>query len=207
MKRLAKCEVECMSKKLLKILILSICVLFLAGCQNNTETKKDNEEDKKPEALELEKKENFKVDEDNQEEETEKPAESPDTTQTSKKVTVYASNENADGFVTKEVEAASVTEEWVIEQLIKNGTLPADVQAVSCKKIDVDGVASLELDMNSAFQKYVQSMGTAGEYVVVGSVTNTFLSAYDCQQVKITVEGKTLTTGHAEYPGYMTKFE
>ena len=33
------------------------------------------------------------------------------------------------------------------------------------------------------------------------------LSAYDCEQVKITVEGQTLATGHAEYPGYMTKFE
>ena len=49
----------------------------------------------------------------------------------------------------------------------------------------------MDLDMNQAFQKFLQSMGTAGEYVVMGSVTNTFLNAYDCEQVKITVEGQT----------------
>ena len=43
-----------MKKKISKVLILSLCVLLLAGCQKNAETDKDNEEDKKTESLEVE---------------------------------------------------------------------------------------------------------------------------------------------------------
>lgn len=200
-----------MKKKISKVLILSLCVLLLAGCQKNAETDKDNEEDKKTESLEVEDTEKEDTDEEDpvedQNEDEQGSADSSGDEQGPKTVTVFAPNENADGFVTVNLEASAVTEGWVTEQLIANGTLPADVQALSCKKTEVDGVTSLDLDMNQAFQKFLQSMGTAGEYVVMGSVTNTFLSAYDCEQVKITVEGQTLATGHAEYPGYMTKFE
>ncbi|WP_101695482.1 GerMN domain-containing protein [Dorea phocaeensis] len=200
-----------MKKKISKVLILSLCVLLLAGCQKNAETDKDTEEDKKTESLEVEDTEKEDTDEEDpvedQNGDEQGSADSSGDVQGPKTVTVFAPNENADGFVTVNLEASAVTEGWVTEQLIANGTLPADVQALSCKKTEVDGVTSLDLDMNQAFQKFLQSMGTAGEYVVMGSVTNTFLNAYDCEQVKITVEGQTLATGHAEYPGYMTKFE
>ena len=52
--RRRKCEVEYMKKKISKVLILSLCVLLLAGCQKNAETDKDTEEDKKTESLEVE---------------------------------------------------------------------------------------------------------------------------------------------------------
>ena len=39
------------------------------------------------------------------------------------------------------------------------------------------------------------------------SVVNTFLDAYGCEKIKITVEGNTLESGHAEYPRYMNRFE
>lgn len=200
-----------MKKKISKVLLLSLCVLLLAGCQKNTETDKDQEEDKKTESLEIEDTQKDDADTGDSAEDEDKDGQG-DTdpsgeAQGPKTVTVFAPNENADGFVTVNLEASAVTEGWVVEQLIANGTLPADVQALSCKKTEVDGVTSLDLDMNQAFQKFLQSMGTTGEYVVMGSVTNTFLSAYDCEQIKITAEGQMLATGHAEYPGYMTKFE
>ena len=91
--------------------------------------------------------------------------------------------------------------------LIEKSVLPSDVQVLKCDKQTVDGVESLDVDFNEAFGAYVCSMGTTGEYYTIGSVVNTFLDAYGCEKVKITVEGNTLESGHAEYPGYMNRFE
>ena len=94
-----------------------------------------------------------------------------------------------------------------MEQLIAKGVVPGDVQVLSCTEMQENGVNSLKLDLNQSFGTFLQSMGTAGEYVALGGVCNTFLDAYGCDQIQITVEGETLATGHAEYPGYLTKFE
>lgn len=120
---------------------------------------------------------------------------------------VYYSNDDATAFISEDVQIEALTPENVLQTLIAKGAVAGDVQVLDLETVTVDGKASLELDMNQAFAAYVSNMGTAGEYYVVGSVCNTFLDAYDCEQIKITVEGKTLTTGHAEYPGYMTVFE
>lgn len=66
---------------------------------------------------------------------------------------------------------------------------------------------ALDLDLNQAFGNALGSMGTAGEYMTLGSLCNTFLDAYGCEKIQITVEGNTLETGHTEYPGYLNKFE
>ena len=50
-------------------------------------------------------------------------------------------------------------------------------------------------------------MGSTGEYYIIGSVCNTFLDAYGCEKIKITVENATLETGHAEFSGYLTRYQ
>ena len=97
--------------------------------------------------------------------------------------------------------------ENIVNVLIEKSVLSSDVQVLKCDKQTVDGVECLDVDFNEAFGAYVCSMGTTGEYYTIGSVVNTFLDAYGCEKVKITVEGNTLETGHAEYPGYMNRFE
>lgn len=52
-----------------------------------------------------------------------------------------------------------------------------DVQ--SFEKKNVDGKESIEIDFNSAF---------------------------DCEQIKLTVDGQPLSTGHTEYTGYLKTF-
>lgn len=44
-----------------------------------------------------------------------------------------------------------------------------------------------------------------GEYATLGNVCNTFLDAYACEKIQITVEGNTLETSHTEYHGYLNK--
>ena len=84
-----------------------------------------------------------------------------------------------------------------------------DVKSFEDLKVDMEleGTVRNVVDFNGAFGVYVSSKGTTGEYYTIGSIVNTFLDAYGCEKIKITVEGNTLETGHNDYPGYMDRFE
>lgn len=193
------------------MVIFVVCMLVLAGC-GKSEPEETKEEKNQTEALEIENQEDNEEQigkEDDTEDSKAQGSESEqqETAVSSKTVTIYSPNEMADGFVTEDVQTTDVTESWVVEQLIAQGVIPGNVQALSCAETQEDGVKSLNLDLNQAFADFLQSLGSTGEYMVVGSVCNTFLDAYDCNQVQITVEGNALATGHAEYPGYMSQFD
>ena len=49
------------------------------------------------------------------------------------------------------------------------------------------------------FRTYVCSMGTSGEWVVLSSVANTFLDAYDAEEFYISIQNDVLETGHNVY--------
>ena len=121
-------------------------------------------------------------------------------------ITVFYSNADATGLDSEEVQIAALSPEEVLKALVEKGALSADIQVLSLETKTVDGKESVEMDLNEAFVPYLSSVGSTGEYYVMGSVCNTFLKAYDCEQIKITVNGQDLATGHAEYPGYMTEF-
>ncbi len=122
-------------------------------------------------------------------------------------ITVYYSNADATAFESSEVSIPSLSPEAVLGALVSQGALTADVAENSFTVNTVDGKASIELDLNSAFAAYVSNMGSTGEYYTVGALVNTFLDAYECEQIRITVDGEALSTGHAEYPGYLARFE
>ena len=66
------------------------------------------------------------------------------------------------------------------------------------------GKATLEADFNDALRQSLLPMGTAGEYVLMGCVVNTFLTAYQADAITITVEGEVLETGHSVYDQPLT---
>ena len=122
-------------------------------------------------------------------------------------IKIYFSNDEATAFLSEEVTLSSLSPEEVLEALIEKGAVAADVQILSFETTTVEEKSTIVLDLNDAFSSYISNMGSTGEYYVMGSICNTFLDAYDCEQIQITVDGKTLSTGHAEYPGYMTEFK
>ena len=122
-------------------------------------------------------------------------------------IKIYFSNDDATAFVSEEVTLSSLSPEEILGALIEKGAVAADVQILSFETTTVEEKSTIELDLNDAFSSYISNMGSTGEYYVMGSVCNTFLDAYDCEQIQITVNGETLSTGHAEYPGYMTEFK
>lgn len=192
-----------MSRRLLCVLLVGI-LISLSACSNSTNTDLPQADGQKTEQQDDDKN---KVDqkEKNKEEQSGENSEeqSEDTVSNEDKsveIQLYVSNDDATEFVSESVKIDELTPENIVKVLIEKSVLPSDVQVLKCDKQTVDGVEILDVDFNEAFGAYVCSMGTTGEYYTIGSIVNTFLDAFDCEQIKITVEGNTLETGHAEYP-------
>ena len=109
--------------------------------------------------------------------------------------TLYHGNDNADGFVTSQVEVPEINEDVVLQKLIEAGVMP---ETVSINNIDSEG-SQLNIDFNAAFYDYLCTMGTSGEMILIGSVVNTFLSAYQAESIFLTVDGEIIESGHVIY--------
>ena len=142
-----------------------------------------------------------------QKEEPTQPAGPEQGSQSQQKIKIYFANNDASGFETEEVAMEEVSAEKIWEQLVVKGVVPADTQVISCTEKTVDGEKALQLDLSEKFSTYLNGQGSSGEYLTVGCICNTFLDAFDGESIRITVDGKKLETGHAEYPGYLSKYE
>jgi hypothetical protein len=96
-----------------------------------------------------------------------------------------------------------LTAEAVLAELIKAGIVSRDVAVNS---VSMDG-EQLLLDLNNAFYAQLCTLGTTGERFVVGSIVNTFLSAYGAETVLITADGTIMESGHVVYDFPLSFFE
>ena len=113
---------------------------------------------------------------------------------------VYTPNDTLDGFVATQVQGEQLT---VLEALVDAGVLTEDVQINSFTWSGTD----LTVDMNAAFRDLICAQGTTGEWLTMGCVVNTLLSACQAETVTITVEGEIWESGHVIYDYPMTFFE
>lgn len=198
-------------KKRIIVLMLTGIILSVSACSNSAGTDSSQSDNQKTEQQEDDKDKADQSDEnkaDQSEPDSDKKTEDTDSNEDkSVEIQLYVSNDDATEFVSESVKIDELTPENIVNALVQKSVLPSDIQVLKCEEQIVDGVKSLDVDFNEAFGAYVCSMGTTGEYYTIGSVVNTFLDAYGCEKVKITVEGNALETGHAEYPGYMNRFE
>lgn len=121
-------------------------------------------------------------------------------------ITVYSQNKDVSGYDKKEVSLEEITPQTVLSQLAAAGVLPSDTMVLSFTKKEQDAEQVIDLDLSEKFGSYIKEMGSSAEYLVIGSICNTYLDVYHCAKIHITVNGEMLATGHAEYPGYMTRF-
>lgn len=190
-------------KKRIIVLMLTGIILSVSACSNSAGTDSSQSDNQK-----TEQQEDDKDKADQSEPDSDKKTEDTDSNEDkSVEIQLYVSNDDATEFVSESVKIDELTPENIVNALVQKSVLPSDIQVLKCEEQIVDGVKSLDVDFNEAFGAYVCSMGTTGEYYTIGSVVNTFSDAYGCEQIKITVEGNTLESGHAEYPGYMNRFE
>jgi len=115
---------------------------------------------------------------------------------------VFRPNDSFDGLVKETVTADKLDCDTVLNELIKRKVLTSDS---AVKEFNADNGA-ITADFNEAFGRVICSMGTIGEMLVMGSVVNTFLDAFDCETFSFTVEGKTLESGHVIYDFPMSFF-
>lgn len=201
-----------MKRKMLIVLLTGV-LLSVSACSNSSSTdasqsdNQKNEQQKSDNDNQKNEKQDEQSEADQMEDDSDKKEDQTVQEDESTEITIYTSNDDATAFVSESVKIDELTPENIVKVLIEKSVLPSDVQVLKCDKQTVDGVKILDVDFNEAFGAYVCSMGTTGEYYTIGSIVNTFLDAFDCEQIKITVEGNTLETGHAEYPGYMNRFE
>lgn len=118
-------------------------------------------------------------------------------------VCIYYSNAQATGFEKAEVSLEQLTPDNLLAELAKVNVVSYDTKALNFSKSG----KSLTLDLSSDFSNYINMMGTAGEYIVLGSLVNTFLTAYDADDILITIKGNTLETSHAIYDKALTMYE
>ena len=164
-----------------RMIALLLCCLLLTACSlNATGGTTDTEADiTAPDATEAP-----------TEALTEAPTEAP-----LQSLTLYYGDDNAEFILSKEVQVAEITADTIIEQLISAGVLR---EGVAVNSMFQNG-SSLFVDFNQEFANLVCSMGTAGEYIIIGSTVNTFLGAFQATSVTFTVNGQVLESGHAIY--------
>lgn len=114
-------------------------------------------------------------------------------------LTLYMPNESADGFVVQEEKVADITAETIVEKLIEAKVLRQETKINDFELLEENNVRHLKLDWNAAFLEQLNSTGTAGESVLMGSVVNTFLTAFDAESITVTVEGEIPESGHCIY--------
>ena len=170
-----------------KLIALLLCALLLCGCTPEAQPTEPVTEPTEP-----------------TEESTVQMATVPPTQPEVFPITVYHGNANADGFETTEFEVEQMNVDILMEKLIEVGALNEDVVLASMQFKD----GGLVLNFNDAFLDQLNTMGTSGERMMVGSVVNTFLTAFNkVDKVSILVGGQIVESGHVIYDEPMGFFE
>ena len=108
---------------------------------------------------------------------------------------LYSPDENADGFLTTPITVQQPDARQILTLLMDANVLNRDIQ-LNTAEITED---QINLDFSIAFRDQLVTYGTAGERMMMGSVVNTYISAFRVQSVYITVEGEVLESGHVIY--------
>ena len=120
---------------------------------------------------------------------------------------VYYGDSNGQYLLFKEVEVAEITPARIIEELASYDVLPSDVKVNRIEFLEENGESAMMIDFSSDFAESLYQMGTSGEWIMIGSVTNTFLSAYHVDKMMMTVDGEIVESGHSVYDEYLYLFD
>lgn len=166
----------------------------------STETK-DTTEEKDGKDSEAEKKEDTAE----KAEDTTKETESAESQE--EQLTLYLPNENADGWDVTKNQMEQITPDIIIGQLVGAGAIPDSVTVVSFGEDQGENGLILKLDLSSNFAEGLLNMGTAGEYLTMGAVVNSFLDTYQADGIEITAGGNVIETGHTSFEGVLNHFD
>lgn len=212
--------------RLLQVIAVStVLMMGITGCESTTqqpakeETKKEEtkeEETKQPETSkdtdskstetkDTTEEKDGKDSEAEKKEDTTKETESAESQE--EQLTLYLPNENADGWNVTKNQIEQVTPDIIIGQLVGAGAIPDSVTVVSFGEDQGENGLILKLDLSSNFVEGLLNMGTAGEYLTMGAVVNSFLDTYQADGIEITAGGNVIETGHTSFEGVLNHFD
>lgn len=207
------------------IAVSTVLMMGITGCESTTqqpakeETKKEDtkeEETKQPETSkdtdskstetkDTTEEKDGKDSEAEKKEDTTKETESAESQE--EQLTLYLPNENADGWNVTKNQIEQVTPDIIIGQLVGAGAIPDSVTVVSFGEDQGENGLILKLDLSSNFVEGLLNMGTAGEYLTMGAVVNSFLDTYQADGIEITAGGNVIETGHTSFEGVLNHFD
>lgn len=200
-------------------------MMGITGCESTTqqpakeETKKEEtkeEETKQPETSKETDSESTETkdtteEKDGKDSEAEKKEDTTKETESAEsqeeQLTLYLPNENADGWNVTKNQIEQVTPDIIIGQLVGAGAIPDSVTVVSFGEDQGENGLILKLDLSSNFVEGLLNMGTAGEYLTMGAVVNSFLDTYQADGIEITAGGNVIETGHTSFEGVLNHFD
>lgn len=202
------------------IAVSTVLMMGITGCESTTqqpakeetkeeetkqpETSKDTDS-KSTETKDTTEEKDGKDSEAEKKEDTTKETESAESQE--EQLTLYLPNENADGWNVTKNQIEQVTPDIIIGQLVGAGAIPDSVTVVSFGEDQGENGLILKLDLSSNFVEGLLNMGTAGEYLTMGAVVNSFLDTYQADGIEITAGGNVIETGHTSFEGVLNHFD
>lgn len=118
-------------------------------------------------------------------------------------VTYYHGDKFGDTLIPETTLVPRLTAQALVDLLIEQKVIPEGTRVRNFKS--AGGI--ITLDLSKEFEEQAQSLGSAGEYVLLGSLVNTFLTTYEATGLDLTTEGRDLATGHNIYDYTLEFFE
>ena len=194
-------------KRWRRVILGLLIVLLIAGCSSKEQEISTSEEDVAAEQVDSANEPKLQV-EPGPAEQAEEPeveeAEATDEVSESKstvETTLY--------FVNDEMQIETKTIEWekgngaiLWEELKKAGSLTRECEINEFKLSEEE--KAIYLDVNQGFGNFIRGLGTGGESMVLTSVVNTYLEAFQCTKIMITEDGNTLDTNNQSIDDFLT---
>jgi len=111
-------------------------------------------------------------------------------------VNIYYGDDNAENILYEGTVINDLSAQTLMEKLLEKGVFSEKVEVNS---FTVDNYNIIHLDLSESFARQINAMGTSGEYIMMGSLVNTVLDAFDADALALTVDGQILETGHSIY--------
>lgn len=117
-------------------------------------------------------------------------------------LSVYSIAEDKTKIVKNEIKVDKITNDEINTQLHNSGVLKDDINAEKVFKKNNDSKL-LQINYSNNFVEYIKSLSKEDEYLTITCIANTYLEAYDYDQVVITNNGESFKSNNIDYSKYI----
>ena len=116
-------------------------------------------------------------------------------------VTYYHGDKWGNKLVEETGTIEKLTAQNLIDLLAETGAIPEGIRVLNFQLTgDI-----ITLNLSHEMQEAAEGKGSSGEYILMGSLVNTLLTAYDAEGIDLTSAGARIQTGH-DYYDYILEF-